>query len=160
MVSWTNQSRAAIDKRWVVVVEESGLWVWDTNAVGSNPVQLLGPKGFVNGISLSGDGYHLSAADSLGQLWIWNLTDKNAGPIFTSAHPRTSHRLAFGGNGHWLITTGDNAEIRFWPMDWGDLVDLAAKTAGRNFSSAEWQSFFPAKPYRPTFPGFPQPEQP
>jgi hypothetical protein len=42
---------------------------------------------------------------------------------------------------------------------WDDLVALAGQ-AGRNFDRQEWALYFPAEPYRKTFPNLPVPGEP
>lgn len=53
--------------------------------------------------------------------------------------------------------------VRLWPVPptgSDDLIDLAARTAGRNLSEREWSQYFPSgehpsDPARATFPGLP-----
>ena len=57
--------------------------------------------------------------------------------------------LALTGDGRWMVTADDKA-IEVWDMgsDYVEqLIALAARTAGRNFTAAEWKQFFPDRPF-------------
>jgi len=55
-------------------------------------------------------------------------------------------------------TTGnDDSTTRLWDLQLDVLLDRARRAIGRNLTLAEWEQYFPGKPYCPTFLELPVP---
>ena len=57
-----------------------------------------------------------------------------------------------------IYVQSDNKTACLWLLQVNDLLELARITVGRNFSTDEWQLYFPGEPYRQTFPDLPGPD--
>ena len=49
--------------------------------------------------------------------------------------------------------------VMLWDVDLGSWLCRAEEIANRNFIWAEWQQYFPGRPYSPTFPNLPVPAE-
>ena len=85
------------------------------------------------GVAFSPDGKVLAAADS---------------QFFSSS---SAVRLWDVDLESWLCRAGE-VGLESW-------LCRAGEFANRNFTWAEWQSYFPDRPYSPTFPNFPVPPE-
>jgi len=56
----------------------------------------------------------------------------------------------FSSDGRWLIVGGADGMARFWALLPESLIELACRTAGRNFTPEEWQQYFPTDKHSPT----------
>ena len=59
----------------------------------------------------------------------------------------------------WVATGSGDKTARLWLLQMDDLLVLARRTAGRNLSKDEWQTFLPGQPYFEVFPGLPIPKK-
>jgi WD40 repeat protein len=67
--------------------------------------------------------------------------------------------VAISPDNHWLVTTGSfDKTARLWLLQINALVDLARTIVGRNFSTNEWQLYFPGEAFHKTFPELPGPD--
>ena len=69
-----------------------------------------------------------------------------------TGHTKGIAALAFSADGQWLASGSQDATAGVWHVKLEDLINLACDTAGRNFTQAEWEKFFPGQAYRPTCP--------
>jgi hypothetical protein len=72
------------------------------------------------------------------------------------------YEVAISNDSHWLVTISDpirrpDRTARLWLLQVNDLIDSAGAIAGRNFSSEEWNIYFPGELYHKTFSDFPGP---
>jgi WD40 repeat protein len=72
--------------------------------------------------------------------------------IIVQSGPRKIGSVDFHPSGKWLAIAGEDSTIRVWNVDMKELLENACKIAGRNFTKAEWDQYFPEDPYHMTCP--------
>jgi len=83
--------------------------------------------------------------------------DPAANPAVLRGHAGAVSAVAISPDNRWLVTGSYDNSARLWLLKMSDLIDLAHRTLGRNFSPDEWQLYFPGEKYRKTFPDSPGP---
>jgi WD40 repeat protein len=108
-------------------------------------------------LSISPDNHWLvtGSLDRTARLWNLRAQDPAASPVVLRGHENEVNAVAITPDNHWLVTGSTDKTARLWPLQIKDLIDLARVTAGRNFTSGEWEMYFPGKRYRKTFPDLP-----
>ena len=92
---------------------------------------------------------------------LWSYRHLERSPVLIEAREEgstfsPSHAL-FSRDGRRLLAA-DGGRVRAWLVRTGDLIGEGRRTAGRNFTLAEWREFFPDQSYRPVFPDLPCPK--
>ena len=67
-------------------------------------------------------------------------------------HDELVSAVGISPDNRWLVTGSYVNSARLLLLKMSDLIDLAHRTLGRNFSPDEWQLYFPGEKYRKTFP--------
>jgi hypothetical protein len=57
------------------------------------------------------------------------------------------------------VTGSWDHTAQLWPLQVKDLIDLARIKVGRNFTTEEWELYFPGEPYHKTFADLPGPDE-
>lgn len=97
---------------------------WD---VSDNLVQrrqpLIGHHGWVQCLGFAGDGNRLVTADSWGKLACWDYAAESPEPLWTveTAHDGWIRTLAVSPDGSRVATGGNDAVVRIWSTDKGEL---------------------------------------
>jgi WD40 repeat protein len=148
------QAGVSRDSRWLATAWFSG-WVrvWELRTPTNRPFIFGGSSP----LAISPDGRSL-AVDAEQELSIWSLDDPTASRIILPKRDASSMVLAIDPSNRWLIEGCLDKTIRFWLLRPDELIALAGRTAGRNFTFDEWEHYFPRQPYRPTFPDLPVPK--
>ncbi len=137
--------------------------LWDLNNLGDakRPHLLRGHDEGVNCLAFSSDGHWLvsGAAEPDNSLRLWDLTveEPSLQAIVLRGHTASVKSVTFSQDSTWMLSTSRDGTIRRWSLRSDELVEQAARCAGRNLSAAEWQQFFPGQAYRKTFEQFPGP---
>jgi WD40 repeat protein len=89
---------------------------------------------------------------------LWHLTGGKPSPtpLTLYGYGEQVESIAFSQEGHWLAA-GSGGEVWIWHLGVDDLINLACRTAGRNFTLQEWQEYFPDQRYHATCADLPAP---
>jgi WD40 repeat protein len=145
------------DNRWVA----AGSWdqttqLLDMKKPGSKPFLLHGHTARTLAVGFSPDSKWLATGNEDRTVRLWNL--EQADPSTDSVVLNQPYRVgsvSFSHNGQWLVVgssdyrtnpfshddsrfASSNTETRLYHLQLGDLIDLACRTAGRNFTEKEW----------------------
>ena len=137
------------------------------------------PEGGVEGVAFSPDGKTLAAAFTpdgkalfsragggrpqiFSGVVLWDVATRTRlkGPLKVSGWGCGG--VAFSPDGKVLAAGfgdcfGSGSGVMLWDVDFGSWLCHAERIANRNFTRAEWQRYFPGRPYAPTFPNLPAP---
>lgn len=83
---------------------------------------------------------------------MWNVNILNAYPIELKGNTGGASAIVFSPDGRWLVTGSGDGKVRLWNWRITDLIDLACRMSGENFSQLEWEAWFGSQPYRQTCP--------
>lgn len=149
------------DDHWLVTGSEDGTArLWDLTArdlsvasitlrMYQSPVDTIASP--VDAIAISPDSRWLATAGRAGDIHLWDL--KSQDPSVDSlvfGWQSSISAMAFSPDARWLATAGVDGTASLWHIRLDELIDLACRTAGRNLTRAEWESYFPSKPYYKT----------
>jgi len=151
------------DNHWLVT--GSGRYtarLWDVSALlntgltapdpAAAPIVLRGHGGPIKAVAISSDNRWLVTGSWDGTARLWDLTAPNpaAAPIVLRGHKGRINAVAISPDNHWLLTGSADNTARLWRLQLDELMNLACRVAGRNFSRVEWDQYFRGQPYRKT----------
>lgn len=149
--------KASPDGRWLVTVDGSVLVLWDLQHPQDDALELKKHESVVTAMDISPDSQWLVTGDSNGWIYTWDLDNPRSNPGFYS-HPGYAVELVrVSGDGRYLLMADSSGSVTLVLLRTDDLVDLACRVAGRNFTMSEWKDLFPSRAYRPTCPDLPLP---
>src|SRR5215210_5755057 len=131
--------------------------LWDVDR--RKPLATLeGGRGQVLSVAFSPDGKRLASA-SMDTVILWDLDGRK--PLATlEGHKNEVWNVAFSPDGKRLASASTDKTVILWDLDLGVLKAEACRTANRNLSCQEWQSYIGGdKPYHKTCEGLPGPEK-
>jgi len=119
-------------------------------------IQLLtGQKGDVLSVAFSPDGKMLASGSSDNSIIMWDvIVGQPIGPPLVG-HSNFVYSLAFSPDGKTMASGSSDNTIILWDVDPESWQVRACRRAGRNLTRAEWQAFFPGRPYHKTCLAFP-----
>ena len=133
--------------------------VWDL-ATGSpplHPIVLHGHEGEVDALAFSSDSRWLATGSGGGTVRVWDLaaSDPAADSVILN-QPDGVEALAFSPDSHWLAAGSSYNPVRLWNLHLDELITLACRMAGRNWTPEEWARYVGNIPYQKICPNLPQ----
>jgi WD40 repeat protein len=116
---------------------------------------LTGQKGDVLSVAFSPDGKMLASGSSDNSIILWDvIVGQPIGPPLVG-HSNFVYSLDFSPDGKTMASGSSDNTIILWDVDPESWQVRACRMAGRNLTRAEWQAFFPGRPYHKTCLAFP-----
>ncbi len=77
-----------------------------------------------------------------GSIRIWNAQNLNSSPVVLREHGSWVRTVAFSSNGDKMVTgSRQEARLRAWTMNSGELASMICERLTRNMTQAEWNQF-------------------
>ncbi len=132
------------DGRWLAAGGEGApACVWDLRApdIAASRREAPAPAPLSAGVAFSPDNSRLAIGTSDGNLHLWEWQNPiPTASLTTIRTPQPIHTIVWHRDGR-LLTGGGGAAVSVWQMDVAKLIDLARRTAGRDFAPAERERF-------------------
>jgi WD40 repeat protein len=107
---------------------------------------------FVNTIAFSPDGTMLASGSYDTRVNLWNISNPEA-PVLISkmiGHTGSLNRVAFSPLGGFIASQGFDDKIIFWDINPESWAQKACAITGGDFTSSQWNQFFPSEEYHQT----------
>lgn len=117
----------------------------------SEPIYLQGHRNPIMAVVFCPNELLLATAALEEPVRLWDLqsSDPRREPLTLPGSEGTV-ALTFDISGQQLVTVHQDNSLRHWTLHADKLKELACRTAGRNLSVAEWEQYFPGRPYEKT----------
>jgi WD40 repeat protein len=153
--NWVNTVRFSPDGTVLVSGDGSGnIILWDISN-NKDPKQLSNLVGHSDGITnfaFSSNGKTLASAGHDGKVILWDVSvptvPEKIGVL--DGHSDTVNGVVFLSGGKLLISSSWDKTMVLWDLDPQSWLKKACQIAGRNFTQAEWQQYFPDEEYQKT----------
>jgi WD40 repeat protein len=149
------------NSRWLITTStDKTARLWDLSAKDPavDPAVLRGHEGAISAVAISPDSRWIVTAGWDKSVRIWDLRNKDPSgvPMVLRGHQNSVMLVAFTPDNRRVVSCSH--DVRLWPLEVSDLIDLARVTVGRIFFANEWRLYFPGEKYRKTFPDLPGPD--
>jgi WD40 repeat protein len=111
---------------------------------------LSGHLNFVNSAEFSPDGKTLASSSDDGTIILWDVASRQPIGQPLSEHSNVVYSVAFSPDGKTLASGSEDGTIILWDVDPVSWAGGSCQRAGRNFTHAEWEKYFPNDEYRKT----------
>ncbi|MBM7171814.1 hypothetical protein JQK87_26105 [Streptomyces sp. G44] len=140
------------DRRYLAVCDDNGrITLW--NGPGTRLLAVLSAAGPGDhrpapALSFSADGRHLAASTPDGSVRVW---ETGAPGLPGAEYPGTGDAvLALGFTGDELLTATAHRAVRRAPLSGERAAAVAYRRAGGGLTRAQWRTYLPNTPYRPS----------
>ncbi len=103
----------------------------------------------VQSLVFSSDGQTLASGSEDDTIILWDVATRQAIGQPLTLDRFAVDRLALSPDGKSLVTAG-NSTLLLWDVSAESWADWSCLRAGRNFTRAEWERYFPGEEYRKT----------
>ena len=133
----------------------SGSWdstiiLWDVEGGQQAGQPLSGHADAVNSVAFSPDGKTLASGSWDYTIILWDVETRQQVGQPLSGHVDAVASVVFSPDGETLASGSYDSTIVLWDIDMNSLVERSCQRAGRNFTRAEWERYFPIEEYRKT----------
>jgi len=125
--------------------------LWDVASRQPIGQPLSGHSYFVTSVAFSPDGNTLASGSDDNTIILWDVASRQ--PI---GQPLSAHSYVTGlafrplDGGNMLVSGSRDRSIILWNLNPRSWIEKACQRAGRNFTRAEWERYFPNEEYRKT----------
>jgi hypothetical protein len=120
--------------------------LWSLSDPTAEPQVLRGHTDRVSGVAFSPDGQTLATASADTTVRLWWLSEPTAEPQVLRGHTATVSGVAFSPDGQRLATASVDRTVRLWSIKIEDLIQIACRLTGSNFSHEDWSYIWPTNP--------------
>ena len=129
------------DGKYIAFGDEKGtlrLWNTQTNSIKE---ELIGHDARVNAIAFSKDDYMIASASYDGTVQLW-LTEKlEELPVIIRDNESYIWTLSFTNDNNYLVTGGNQGEVRVWPTNAKKMAKEMCGKINRNMTEEEWKRY-------------------
>lgn len=126
--------------------DDSTIILWDVETR-----QPIGQPLSGHSVAFSPDGKTLASGSKASTIILWDVeTRQPIGQLLISGYSASVLSVAFSPDGRALASGSWDGAIILWDMGQYSWAENACNRAGRNFTRAEWERYFPNEDYRKT----------
>ncbi|MFO1428602.1 MAG: TIR domain-containing protein [Candidatus Competibacteraceae bacterium] len=149
-------------RRLVTGSNDGAVQVWDLAAAerARSPRWLLsGHTDRITAIAFDPEGRWLvtGSRDRSARLWDLRAADPANSARVLGSLEHSIWAVAVDPKGRFVVTGNNSGTARLWTLPLHTMLGRIRQAIGRNLTEAEWEQYFPGKPYCPTFPELPVP---
>jgi WD40 repeat protein len=139
---------------------EEAIKLWDIATRQPLGLALTGLTSGVKKIVFSPDGETLISASNgldfrINSIFLWDIATHQLIGQPLDAHRSSIQDIAFSPDGRTLASGGSDGTLLLWDLSLDSWIASACRIANRNMTRAEWERYFPKKPYQKTCPNLP-----
>jgi hypothetical protein len=133
--------------------DDGSIRLWRVAGPGAAAMVLRGLQGIIYTLAFSPDGRLLASVSEDGTAWLWRLRDPRDPTSAEAVNQTTMADLVFEPTRGWR-SRSEAEGTRQTPAQVAELIELACRRVGRNFTLEEWRQYIGASaPYRKLCPG-------
>jgi len=108
----------------------------------------------VYSVAFSHDGHVLTAGNTDGSVWLWNLTSPASPHLIATLTGPTGHvySVAFSPTGRTLAAADSAGLVWLWDTHADGAAAEICTMAGQPLTRTEWQTYLPGRHYTPPCP--------